>query len=233
MSLCRNPRFFKTQKQPITDIFRLKEYLKMNKQTLLYIVRHGQTEWNSKKKIQGQKNIPLSITGIKQAELLGDLLIPVQFEKAVSSDLIRAKTTADIILKSRNIPVETTKNLRERKFGLHEGKPTKLIPELIRLINSDTTTPTDPINADANPETDSDILKRVLPHIRTIALDNPGKTILIVTHAGIIHILLRYFGIIASVQLKKRGIVKNTGYMVVGFNGKDFSVQDMKGIQIN
>lgn len=63
----------------------------------LYIVRHGQTDWNVRKIIQGHSDIPLNTEGQEQARVLAESLKNVHFDKIISSDLVRAKRTAEIV----------------------------------------------------------------------------------------------------------------------------------------
>src|SRR3989339_1397072 len=91
----------------------------------LYLVRHGETEWNVQKIIQGHKDIPLNQKGEKQARRLAKKLVKIKFGVVFSSDLLRAKRTAEIVVLEKKIAVKTTKTLRERHFGRFEGKSWK------------------------------------------------------------------------------------------------------------
>lgn len=93
----------------------------------LYLVRHGESEWNKLKKIQGQIDIPLTEKGIEQAKLIGKRLINEGIEKIYTSDLKRAYDTASIIGKMLNIDVIPLKELREINFGIWEGLTTDII----------------------------------------------------------------------------------------------------------
>ncbi|XP_043824996.1 LOW QUALITY PROTEIN: fructose-2,6-bisphosphatase TIGAR [Dromiciops gliroides] len=94
----------------------------------LTVVRHGETRYNREKIIQGQGiDEPLSETGFRQAAAAGEFLSNVKFTHVFSSDLMRTKqTTAGILEKSRFCKEATVKydtRLRERKYGIAEGKP--------------------------------------------------------------------------------------------------------------
>jgi broad specificity phosphatase PhoE len=93
----------------------------------LYLVRHGESEWNKLKKVQGQIDIPLTEKGIEQAKLIGKRLINEGIEKIYTSDLKRAYDTASIIGKMLNIDVIPLKELREINFGIWEGLTTDII----------------------------------------------------------------------------------------------------------
>ena len=68
----------------------------------IYFARHGETSWNVKKMIQGIKDIPLNKKGEEQAMMIGEKLKNIKFDAVFSSDLIRAKRTAEIILLEKN-----------------------------------------------------------------------------------------------------------------------------------
>jgi broad specificity phosphatase PhoE len=87
----------------------------------VYIIRHGETEWNSQGRIQGHTDIPLSESGRQQARYTAERLINVNFDIAYSSDLSRTRETAEIILGQRNIPINALSSLREYHKGVFEG----------------------------------------------------------------------------------------------------------------
>ncbi|XP_036616764.1 fructose-2,6-bisphosphatase TIGAR [Trichosurus vulpecula] len=94
----------------------------------LTVVRHGETRYNREKILQGQGvDVPLSETGFRQAAAAGEFLSNVKFTHIFSSDLMRTKqTTAKILEKSRfckEATVNYDRRLRERKYGIAEGKP--------------------------------------------------------------------------------------------------------------
>ena len=87
----------------------------------LYIVRHGETVWNSEGRIQGHTDVGLSERGREQARLLAQRLKLVPFDAAYSSDLCRAADTAAVILEGRGVPLSPTPRLREYHKGSFEG----------------------------------------------------------------------------------------------------------------
>ncbi|MCI9016927.1 MAG: histidine phosphatase family protein [Clostridia bacterium] len=88
----------------------------------LLLTRHGQTDWNVARKIQGTTDIDLNQTGIKQAELTREKLLNEKIDIIISSPLKRARKTAEIINKGRNIPIIIDNEIKERCFGIFEGK---------------------------------------------------------------------------------------------------------------
>ncbi len=83
----------------------------------LYIVRHGETEWNKIGKYQGITDVPLNENGIAQAKACGNALKDVHFDRILSSDLSRALVTAETIRGSRQLEIITDERLREINFG--------------------------------------------------------------------------------------------------------------------
>lgn len=88
----------------------------------LYLVRHGETDWNKKRKIQGQVDIPLNDFGRSLAVKTAAGLKGVPFAVCYSSPLGRALETAELILAGRDVPVLTDERIGEMAFGEWEGK---------------------------------------------------------------------------------------------------------------
>ena len=87
----------------------------------IYIVRHGETEWNAKGRIQGHTDIGLSDRGREQAQATARRLAEVPFAVAYSSDMSRTRDTARIILGERDTPLHSVPELREHHKGVFEG----------------------------------------------------------------------------------------------------------------
>ncbi len=88
---------------------------------MLYIIRHGKTDWNNERKLQGRTDIPLNEEGIEMARRARDEYRNVPFDICYCSPLKRARQTADILLEGRNIPIITDDRLLEMSFGIYEG----------------------------------------------------------------------------------------------------------------
>lgn len=88
---------------------------------LIYIVRHGLTEWNKLKKLQGAADVPLAKEGILLAEKTGEALKDVKFDICFTSPLSRARQTAECVLGNRNVPIISDKRIQEINFGDLEG----------------------------------------------------------------------------------------------------------------
>lgn len=88
----------------------------------IYVIRHGQTNWNVERRIQGHTNTLLNETGKSQALNLAKKLEKIDFDLIISSPLSRASETAKTINYSRNLPIVYNDLITERKFGDLEGK---------------------------------------------------------------------------------------------------------------
>ena len=87
----------------------------------IYLMRHGETEYNRVGRLQGQSDIPLNEFGIQLAEKTAEGLKSVSFDAVFSSPLQRALETARIVSGSRDVKVETDERLKEIHFGAGEG----------------------------------------------------------------------------------------------------------------
>lgn len=88
---------------------------------MLYIMRHGKTDWNIIHKLQGRTDIPLNDEGRRMAEAAGKEYQDVHFDICFCSPLIRARETAQLVLQGRDIPVIYDDRLMEMSFGIYEG----------------------------------------------------------------------------------------------------------------
>ena len=89
---------------------------------MLYIMRHGKTEWNDLQRLQGQTDIPLNENGRLMAKKAAEEYRDVHFDICYSSPLIRAFETAQTVLEGRDIPIVTDERLKEMSFGIYEGE---------------------------------------------------------------------------------------------------------------
>ena len=92
---------------------------------MIYLTRHGQTDWNVQKKVMGRCDEPLNEKGREQASQTKELLSSVNFDLIICSPLLRAKETAQIINSERNIEILFDDRIIERDFGEFEGLETK------------------------------------------------------------------------------------------------------------
>lgn len=87
----------------------------------IYLIRHGETDYNKARRLQGVTDIPLNAYGIELAEKTAEGLKDIHFDRIYTSPLIRARRTAEIIRGDRKIPVIPTDGLKEISFGEYEG----------------------------------------------------------------------------------------------------------------
>lgn len=90
-------------------------------ETILGLLRHGQTDWNIDLRLQGSSDIPLNETGINQATVAGSTLSRADWDVIIASPLSRARDTAQIVAQQLAMPVVIVPELVERSFGVAEG----------------------------------------------------------------------------------------------------------------
>lgn len=140
---------------------------------MIYIVRHGQTDWNKEGRNQGHTDIELNETGINQAKEIYEKLKDIKFDKVYSSPLKRAYKTAEII-SNNNIIIDN--RLMERSNGELEGK---LKHEISKDIDFNA-----PNENRFKIENIVDFRKRIYNFFDEI-IQNNDENILVVTHAGV------------------------------------------------
>ena len=156
-----------------------------------YLVRHGETEWNRKGKIQGHLDVPLNEHGRRQVKMLAKRLAKCRFSGVYASDLSRTIKTAQIIAEGCEAPIETGSDLREFSFGEWEGLTLEEIET--RYPNTFTERMDLGERAFAAPggEDTAQMLDRVRSYCtRTLKRYDPAENILIVAHGGSIRALL-------------------------------------------
>lgn len=141
---------------------------------MIYIVRHGQTDWNVEGRYQGRIDIELNDKGIEQAIKLKEKLNNIKFDKVFSSSLKRALKTAQIITCNEII---TDDRIIERCNGQLEGKLKSEIEVEIDFNN--------PNETRMGLENINDFRKRIKDFFEEISVKYRGKNILVVTHAGV------------------------------------------------
>lgn len=157
----------------------------------LVCVRHGRTAWNAERRFQGHADIPLDDEGRAQAQALGAYLRSESFDLAVTSDLQRAATTAEAIMADRELSLERDPELREMRFGVWEGltwdEITARTPELDYAYEKSPRyyTPPDGESFDQVGERVARALSRVTARL------NPDGRALVVSHAGVMHSIVR------------------------------------------
>ena len=148
--------------------------------TTIYLVRHGETDWNRERRIQGSTDIPLNQTGRDQAAVTGALLSSRQWDGVYASPLSRAFETGAIIARELGLPEpEAVPEVAERRYGDAEGLTGD---EIDARFPGETLVP--------GRETREEVAARVLPAIVALAERHPGENIVLVSHGGVIRTIL-------------------------------------------
>jgi 2,3-bisphosphoglycerate-dependent phosphoglycerate mutase len=159
--------------------------------TRIIAVRHGETAWNVAARIQGQLDVGLNDTGRWQARRVGEALASETIATVYTSDLGRAHETAQSIGEATGVPVVPDQGLRERSFGVFEGKTFTEIEE---------TWPDQAHNWRKRipewqpPEGGESLLQlreRVTRTVEALAARHPGEQIVVVAHGGVLDALYR------------------------------------------
>ncbi|MFZ5596918.1 MAG: alpha-ribazole phosphatase [Bacillota bacterium] len=155
----------------------------------IFLIRHGETVWNSEMKLQGHADIPLSDRGIAQAEALAGRLEHQKIAAVYCSDLGRAVETASRLASPRGIGPVSMPELREINFGLWEGLTFKEIREKYGdAVKKWWSTPLS--MRVPGGEGLSDLVSRVVPAVRRIVEAHDGEQVAVVCHGGPIRCLI-------------------------------------------
>jgi broad specificity phosphatase PhoE len=205
----------------------------VNNNCTFYLVRHGETEWNAIHRIQGHLDSKLTENGKNQVKVAREKFKGIRFDAVYSSDLIRTKQTADILVLEKNLKILTTKALRERTFGEGDGmmrieyeEKTKHLLEKYNKLSEEKKFKFKFVKGY---ESDEELMFRFITFLREAAIAYRGKTVLIVTHSGNLRMFLVKLGFAGRGKLN-HGTFKNAGYIVVESDGSDFFLKEVEGI---
>ena len=203
-----------------------------NEETLkLYIVRHGETEWNVIKRFQGQLNTPLTEKGIKKLKETGKKLENVLFDEVYTSELGRTVASAEIILNENNgyknnkLELKKLAELNEVYFGVWQGLTYEEVflkyPEegnnyFYNVKNYKAE------NVEA--EKLEDALERFLKGINKILDSHESGNILVVTHGTVFEMFMNYVANDSIFDIDERTLMGNGDYKV--FSYKDGKFQE-------
>ena len=197
------------------------------KETEIILIRHGETEWNSQKRMQGHSNSNLSEVGRGQIQALGELMKNVSFDHIYSSDSLRARQTAEAITQYSGHTLQFDQRIREKNLGVFEGltstEAKERHPEVYRLFKT----------AGANyvideGESTQQLLERALEFSEEIRLRHPQERVVMVTHGGVVRVLMKY-ALGLSIDSPTRFIIKNTGIFGLIWN-ENWLVTQMGGV---
>ncbi len=170
--------------------------------TTLLLARHGETDWNVERRVQGHSDTPLNDTGREQARALAGELAGESIDAVYSSDLLRAHETARIVADLRGLDVTAIADLRERHFGTWEGLTDDEIsvrfPHVREL----------PGREWGDAETHEEMAGRVLGALHRIAETHSGRRVLVVSHGGPLRAVLRHCGAAADGRIGNCHVVR-------------------------
>jgi probable phosphoglycerate mutase len=162
----------------------------MTQATRLVLVRHGETDWNCAGRIQGHTDIALNETGRRQAARMALALQGAELDAIVSSDLARARCTAEALAAVTGLPVALDRALRERSFGRFEGHSIAEIqashPEEARRWQS-----RDPHYAPPGGESILQFHARVIQAMHGLVARHAGSHLAVVAHGGVLDAIYR------------------------------------------
>ncbi|MEW6694418.1 Phosphoserine phosphatase 1 [Tepidimonas thermarum] len=158
--------------------------------TRILAIRHGETAWNRDARIQGQLDIPLNDTGRWQAQRVAEALRHEPLAAVYSSDLSRARQTAEPLAQAQGLPLQTDTGLRERCFGAFQGRTWAELerehPDVVRAWKA-----REPDFAPPGGESLRALRERVEGTFAALAARHLGQAIAVVAHGGVLDILYR------------------------------------------
>ena len=158
--------------------------------TRICFIRHGETDWNVTKRIQGQTDIPLNETGVAQALAMSFNAAHHTFSAIYSSDLGRASATAKMLAERCRLDITMMPQLRERHYGIFQGitadEGAKLHPDAHAHYKA-----RDPEYDFETGESLLGFADRVAEAITTVIRHHSGETIAAISHAGVLDIIYR------------------------------------------
>jgi 2,3-bisphosphoglycerate-dependent phosphoglycerate mutase len=191
--------------------------------TRFIVVRHGETQWNVERRVQGSGDSPLTPGGLAQADAIGRRLARERFDVLIASDLGRALQTAGRIAAHCGLPVRTDPRLRERNFGAGEGMTYEEIdrafPDVFsrdRQSNPDVAIP--------GGESRRQFHERVRAAFEALARDHDGGRVAVVTHGGVLSTLYRIVHGIPVAHAHKVTI-SNASYNAVAFDASAWTLE--------
>lgn len=211
----------------------------MNNLTTIYVVRHGESTFNAlqnKEETESDGELGASLTdlGKEQAKKLARALNNINLDAVFSSDLARAKETAEIIASEKKLTVETNKLIGERGVWDYFRKSGyKKMDELreVLKISLSKLDERGKMRYKHTPSMESaeEGALRLLGFLKETAISREGEIILVVCHGNIMRSLLTYLGWAKYDELPN-GSIENTGYFILETDGDNFSIKGTVGV---
>ena len=194
-----------------------------NNSSTIYLVRHGETLWNTEKRWQGTQNSELTALGKQQAAQTRDLLQTVTLDAAYSSPLGRALQTIDIILENRHLNYQFLPAVKEMNMGSWEGRLQSEIavaePEQAQYFRQRP----DLFNVQGA-ENFQQLQQRMVRSLKDIFNQHAGQNILIVSHWVAIKAAIAYFSKVELINLSSLADPKNAELIRLSKNHNTISV---------
>lgn len=147
----------------------------------LLLARHGETDWNAERRLQGWAEVPLNARGCEQARRLALRLTDEPIARIFASDLARARETAEVLAAPHGLAVETDPRLREQNYGEWEGR---VLPDFSRRDPEFHRLRAEPEFRPPGGESKDDLRHRVLDFVAERLREAREETILVVCHGG-------------------------------------------------
>lgn len=154
--------------------------------TRLYLIRHGQTDWNLRAALQGQVDIPLNETGKKQAAEARSMLQGISFDAVYTSPLSRAMETAAVASGWAKEKIRPDERIKEISFGVWEGQSTKELGDAVKPFFLDPPHYTLPEGG----ESLEHLLERTGDFAEYVLKEHEGQTVLAAGHGASLHALI-------------------------------------------
>ena len=203
----------------------------MKKQSTIFVVRHAESQANVSDIIGG--DLPLTENGILQAKKRAQDLQHLRFTAAFSSHLLRAHQTATILSTHHQLTVSKKHDLREREFGIYEGKlyseAKDKFAAFYKSLEGKSRDEQLISKMHASMESPLEAVRRWKTSLQKITRNFPGQNLLVVSHGSVMRAFLIYLGVAGFSELTTRAIT-NTGYIVLENQANDFSLKDIVGI---
>ncbi len=161
--------------------------------TTIYLTRHGQTQWNLEKRLQGRENSPLTKEGVSRAEELAKRIEGLEIDAIYTSPIERAKKTAEIIRGKQQMPLIEVDGLMEMSFGAYEGELIETLKSTDSNWNIEEIMKGNTEMCAPGGEDLTSLRARVGTAMQTIIQENRGKKVLIVAHGMTLKALMYYF----------------------------------------
>ena len=192
----------------------------------LLIVRHGETLWNDKGLLQGQKDIELNENGREMARKLAGKLKDIPIDVVYSSPLKRAYETASLAIGDRDIPIETDDRIKEISFGECEGVNYREWKTPESPYNSFFTSP-DRYNPPKEGETLNEVIERATDFVKNVIETNAGKydRVMVVAHGALNKGMMCYLENHGPETFWGDGLQNNCEATVFEYDGQNWTLK--------